>query len=372
MTVVEDVPTASEVSEETESGAKETRTHDDGSASSGISGRSWSEPRWIAMLLLLSMVVMLVATIVVIYAIGPLIHEREQRSLVDKERAAIANAARDDEGLYRPTLPTLPPTPGSLVGILAIPAIGLQQAVVEGAGPSETISGPGHVPGTAGLGQPGNSAIVGRRSGYGGPFGELNRLRVGDRIVTATLEGQSVYVVRSVRQVSLVTSGTPALTTATTTPSAGSAGTTVGTTPPVSSLHGHSPKDAVTPTEPTLTMDSLLGPSTHNQLTLVTSAAASPWNSDQAVVVVARLHGLPYTPEPQESRSLAQQGNSGDPTALSWLLLYLLALAAILIGSIFFYRRTTLRTAYLLTTGPLIVFTILAAEACSRMLPAWL
>jgi hypothetical protein len=53
-------------------------------------------------------------------------------------------------------------------------------------------------------------------------------------------------------------------------------------------------------------------------------------------------------------------------------LLDVLALVAILIGSVAFYRRASLRSAYLLTTAPLLVFTILAAEAMSRLLPAWL
>ncbi len=133
----------------------------------------WASPRRLAELLVLFALVLLVATVCVIYLIGPLVHDRDQRALIAQERTDIDNAALDNEGLYRPTLPTQPPTPGSVVGILAIPSIGLEQAVVEGVGPAQTVSGPGHVPGTAGLGQPGNSAVVGRRSGYGGPFGTL-------------------------------------------------------------------------------------------------------------------------------------------------------------------------------------------------------
>ena len=40
----------------------------------------------------------------------------------------------------------------------------LSQVAVEGVGPEQTRKGPGHVPGTAGLGQPGNAAVVGRRA----------------------------------------------------------------------------------------------------------------------------------------------------------------------------------------------------------------
>ena len=36
------------------------------------------------------------------------------------------------------------------------------------------------------------------------------------------------------------------------------------------------------------------------------------------------------------------------------------------------YRRYTVRAAYLLTTAPLLALTVLAAEAASHLLPAWL
>ena len=122
----------------------------------------------------------------------------------------------------------------------------------------------------------------------------------------------------------------------------------------------------------TTTTNALYGPSAHNELTLVTSGSDVPWNTDQVTVVVARMSGPPFTPTPQESRSPSQLGNSGDPEALAWLLLALLALTATFLGAVALYRRTTLRTAYLLTTAPLLAFTVLTAEAVSRLLPAWL
>ena len=100
-------------------------------------------PKALAMAVGFFVVVLVLAIGAVIYWIGPLVHERDQRALIDAERTAIDNAAKDNEGLYRPTLPTLAPAPGSVVGILAIPVIGLQQAVVEGVGPAQTVSGPG-------------------------------------------------------------------------------------------------------------------------------------------------------------------------------------------------------------------------------------
>jgi sortase A len=327
-------------------------------------------------LAVLSLVVFVIAVTVVLYAVGPLVHNRDQRRLMDSERQAINLAAHDNQGLYHAALPTAPPVPGTAVGILAIPAIGLQQAVVEGVGPSQTVAGPGHVPGTAGLGQPGNSSVVGRRSAYGGPFGDLGELHPGDRVIAATTEGQSVYVVRSVRDEALVTRPASALASSEATT------TTLGrhhvTTTTVAGGHGSHHTTASTLPKPAITgpatvsFQTLYGPSTKNQITLVTSASGVPWNADDATVVVATMQTKPFTPTIQESRSPSQQGNSGDPSALAWLLLALLGLAAVLIGAVAVYRHCTVRSAYLLTTAPLLALTVLAAEAASHLLPAWL
>ena len=58
--------------------------------------------------------------------------------------------------------------------------------------------------------------------------------------------------------------------------------------------------------------------------------------------------------------------------SLPLLILALLALGATIVGAAALYRRASLRSAYLLTTAPLIVFTILGAEAAGRLFPAWL
>ena len=128
---------------------------------------------------------------------------RDQRALMATERLTISNAAVLDKALDKVNLPTQPPAVGQPVGVLAIPALGINQAVVEGVGSSQTVSGPGHVPGTAGLGQSGNAAVVGRNAAYGGVFRRLSQLKPGDRVLTATTEGQSIYVVRHVRAVTM-------------------------------------------------------------------------------------------------------------------------------------------------------------------------
>jgi sortase A len=90
----------------------------------------------------------------------------------------------------------LSPPEGSVVGHLQIPAIGVDQYVVEGTTEGDLAKGPGHYIGTAMPGQSGNVAIAGHRTTYGAPFNELNELKVDDRIVLTTDTGSVLtYVV---------------------------------------------------------------------------------------------------------------------------------------------------------------------------------
>ena len=291
---------------------------------------------------LVVIVVFFVAVGAVIYGIGSLVQARDQRSLMATERLNISNAAVLAKALDKVNLPTQPPVVGQPVGVLAIPALGINQAVVEGVGSSQTVSGPGHVPGTAGLGQRGNVVVVGRNAGYGGVFGRLNQLKRGDRVLTATTEGQSIYIVRRVTAVTI-----------------GSAAPTSGTAPTSGAA-------------PTVSLQTLYRHTSDNRLTLITSASSLPWNSSRAIEVTAMLRGKPYVATPQAARDASQLGNTGESGAWAELVLSLQALAVIAVGAVILYRRCTLRTAYLLSTAPLVAFTVLAAESISRLLPAWM
>jgi len=59
--------------------------------------------------------------------------------------------------------------------------------------------GPGHYPETAGLGEPGNLAIAGHRTGWGSPFRRINDLKAGDLIILETEAGDR-YEYRVVRK----------------------------------------------------------------------------------------------------------------------------------------------------------------------------
>jgi sortase A len=92
------------------------------------------------------------------------------------------------------TVPT--PPEGSVVGRLRIPAIGVDQFVVEGTSEGDLSKGPGHYIGTSMPGQAGNVAIAGHRTTYGAPFNNLNALKVGDQIsLTSNSGAQLTYVV---------------------------------------------------------------------------------------------------------------------------------------------------------------------------------
>jgi len=74
---------------------------------------------------------------------------------------------------------------------LYLPRLHLTFVVVEGAGERDLLRGPGHIPGTAGFGQPGNAGVAGHR--YPGVFWDLDRLRVGDPVVVETPDSWYVY-----------------------------------------------------------------------------------------------------------------------------------------------------------------------------------
>jgi sortase A len=93
------------------------------------------------------------------------------------------------------------PANGSVVAEIQIPAIGVDQYVVEGTADSDLSKGPGHYVGTAMPGQAGNVAIAGHRTTNGAPFNGLGHLVVGDRIILTTVYGQSfTYVVSGTPQ----------------------------------------------------------------------------------------------------------------------------------------------------------------------------
>jgi sortase A len=86
------------------------------------------------------------------------------------------------------------PAEGAVIGTLSIPRIGLMTVVLEGVTDKDLKIAPGHVPGTAIPGDPGNVGIAGHRDTF---FRPLRLIRIGDSIVITTVRGEERYRVES-------------------------------------------------------------------------------------------------------------------------------------------------------------------------------
>jgi sortase A len=322
--------------------------------------------------------VTLLAVGLVIYGVGPMLQQRDQRGLLREYRTEIRQAANEQLSFVVDEEGSEAPDSGAPVAIVDIGDIHVEQVVVEGVGPQQTLRGPGHVPGTAGPGQPGNSAVVARRSAFGASFSDLGSLDDGDRILVTTSQGRSVYEVSEVRQATLRAEPPES--------EAASAGFDTATT--VDGAEGGDPAaeaeaakagyedaegvdaNALLP-EGDLTLDDVYGPSPDDRLTLVTSASRVPWAGERAVVVVALLQGDPFEPTPQNGRNADDDGRSRDGGAAAPLALAFVAYGVAAASAVVLYRRARPRSAYLLTAPPLLAATVLTAESVARMLPAW-
>ena len=308
-------------------------------------------PRRLFLLAATWILVTLAMPMLVLYGFGPLLEQRAQRSLLSGYRVEIEHAAGQADTPFGVAAPTTAPAVGAAVGIMEIGRLRFSQVAVEGVGPEQTRRGPGHVPGTAGLGQPGNAAIVGRHLGFGGPFRSLSSLHIGDSIVVTTTQGQTLYTVSQRRQVLLRP------------PPSASAAVTASPTSATALVAGR--------LRPVMTTAELYAPSNDNRLTMVTSASVVPWSTSHATVVVATMKTQPFVPTPKNGRSTAADGRHGDGSAGAPLVLALLAYIAAAVASVLLYRRFSFRSAYLLSTPVLVMFALLLGEVVTRLLPAW-
>jgi len=81
---------------------------------------------------------------------------------------------------------------GTPVARLRIPRIGLDEIVIEGVGDDELNAGPGHLPGSALPGMPGNAVISAHRDRH---FSHLDALQLGDTIHTETGQSAGSWVI---------------------------------------------------------------------------------------------------------------------------------------------------------------------------------
>ncbi len=98
--------------------------------------------------------------------------------------------------------PSVNPSEGSPVALLNIPRLGVSQLVVEGSSPGDLESGPGHLSVSPMPGEFGNAVLLGRRTTYGAPLRNVDKLHVGDQILVTTGQGSFTYFVTAVGSVS--------------------------------------------------------------------------------------------------------------------------------------------------------------------------
>jgi sortase A len=126
--------------------------------------------------------------------------QREQRTI-----------SREIEEQWRgsgPDVSTLQPDQvklGTGVAVLYIPRFGRHYhfVVVEGTGFNDLQKGPGHYPGTALPGQPGNMAVAGHRTTYLHPFNKIATLRPHDQIVLETKRTWFTYTIEDIPHTSI-------------------------------------------------------------------------------------------------------------------------------------------------------------------------
>lgn len=122
--------------------------------------------------------------------------EAPSRELVQRLREEFAaSAAGNDDFPFDPALAALvatSPQEHTPLGRIAVPDVGLDVAYAAGVHPSVLERGPGHWPGTAAPGQPGNAVLSGHRTTYTRPFGELDRLAAGDEVVVTAADAAPV------------------------------------------------------------------------------------------------------------------------------------------------------------------------------------
>jgi len=211
------------------------------------------------------------------------------------------------------------------VGVIQIPKIGVDQAVVEGVGVEDLKKGPGHYPGTPLPGEAGNSAIAGHRTTYGAPFNRLDELKQGDPITVRTRAGTFRYEV--------------------------------------------STSTVVSPDEV-----SVLDPTPDNRLTLTT--CNPKYSAAERLIIVASLAGplappsspsAPAAPPPDRSALAGLSGKSAAKgPAIAWGLLCAL-IWALAWAAGHWWRRWP---AYLIATPVFLIVLFVFFENFSRLLPA--
>ncbi|HEX5616407.1 MAG TPA: class E sortase [Acidimicrobiia bacterium] len=247
-----------------------------------------------------------------LFVLSALPHARAQTGLERRFRSELANAVAPVNA---------PVALGAPVAVVEIPAIGLHEVVVEGSDARRLASGPGHVRGTALPGQAGTSIVLGRRTTFGAPFADLDRLEVGDELTVTAGQGETPYRVRSVERAAA--------------------------------------SDA-----------SVLVAS--NALLLVTSDPAVV--ADGRLVVTATPVGAPQAPGSRVAVELGldELGLASDRSVVGELVLWMQVLVALALGTVVAFRRWRRGPAWVVAVPVLLAVLWVVYERAALLLPATL
>lgn len=130
------------------------------------------------------------------------ITKARQSDLQADFQLALESGALPDPFTGELPLPQASKARSSVRGIarLRIPRIDVNVIVVEGVTLERLAYGPGHYPTTAKFDEPtGVAGIAGHRTGWGAPFFNLDRLKVGDQVMVET--ARATYTYRMTREI---------------------------------------------------------------------------------------------------------------------------------------------------------------------------
>lgn len=247
------------------------------------------------------------------YGVTGTLEARSQRTLLTGFRQQLAIGPFDSPSSRIASGPA---------AVLAIPAIGVDQVVVEGTTTQDLKQGPGHVANTPLPGEYGNAVVIGHRQTYGGPFASLDRLHNGDPITVTTGQGLYTYHVSKVERVR------------------------------------PGQRDVI-------------GPATDSRLTLVTSV--SPFSGDR-LAVIAKLQGPPVGVPRRAPIAVGQDqlGRVGDAAGAFIAILAGQALIIALVVAVRLYRRWPPAATYLVTTPIVLAILWFLFANLDRFLPGTL
>ena len=208
---------------------------------------------------------------------------------------------------------------GTPMALITVPSIGLRAVVLEGTSGSVLTKGPGHVRTTVFPGGAGDSVLLGRASLYGGPFGRIDQLRRGDVITVVTQVGTSHFRVTRIRPAGARIRRT----------SAGAAELTLGT------------------------------------------ASGGFLTPSGVVWVDATKIGAPLASASAPSITLlaSEAPLAVDNTTLWALLLWLEALAVLLILAVWTWRRWGHAQTWIIFSAPMLVVWLFISDQMARLLP---